>query len=194
MTYEAPKEEMEMKSTRNTRNWKIAAVSAGTAAVLGIGVATGAHAFAGSKTTYVAAPPAQAAVPIAKLEVRKTSPSTKHVVAKRPAKALSTFEGELSLHDGLVKLDVQRIGGARSSQYSWQLFEHHAVLQLEQGVRIVDRNGRQISPVLADDSIARVQGRLLPRSAWRWSDDGDLRPVIRAHRIVVLRLDPHFGD
>jgi hypothetical protein len=63
-----------------------------------------------------------------------------------------------------------------------------------QGVRIVDRSGRQIAPALADDAIARVQGRLLPRSAWRWSDDGDLRPVIHAQRIVVLRLDPDFGD
>ena len=183
-----------MKSIGNNRNWKIALVSAGTAAVLGIGVATGAHAFAGSNsTTYVAAPPAQAAVPIAKFDVRKTS-STKHVAAKRPAKALSTFEGELSLDDGLVKLDVQRIGGAANSNYSWQLLEHHAVLQLEQGVRIVDRSGRQIAPVLADDSIALVQGRLLPRSAWRWNDDGELRPVIRAHRIVVLRLDRESGD
>jgi hypothetical protein len=51
----------------------------------------------------------------------------------------------------------------------------------------------QIAPALVDDAIARVHGRLLPASAWRWSDD-ELRPVIRAQRIVVLRLDREFGD
>lgn len=181
-----------MKSIRNRKHWKAALVSVGTLAVLGIGVATGASAFAGSNTTRVAAAPATPTVATKAREVRRLAASPPSH-AKQPARALSTFEGELSLDDGLVKLKVQRILGG-NSRYSWQLFEHRAVLAMGQGVRIVDRSGRQVAPAFADDSIARVQGRLLPRSAWRWSDDGDLRPVIHAQRIVVLRFDHELGD
>jgi hypothetical protein len=183
-----------MKPIRNTREWKIALISAGTAAVLGIGMTTGAHAFAGSNTTYLSATPAKQVVAVAKRDVRESADSTKRRAAKRPAKALSTFEGKLSVDDGLFKLEVQRIIGKGSSQYSWQLFEHHAVLQLAPGVGIVDGRGMQVAPALADDAIVRVQGRLLARSSWQWSDDGDLRPLIRAQRIVVLRLDHELGD
>ena len=181
-----------MKSIGNRREWKVALVSAGAVAVLGIGVATGASAFAGSNTTRLAAAPANPVVATKGREVRRLAASPKPAKAK-PASAFSTFEGELSLDDGLVKLEVQRILG-RNSRYSWQLFEHRAVVALGQGVRILDRSGRQVAPAFADDSIARVQGRLLPRSAWRWSDDGDLRPVIHAQRIVVLRFDHESGD
>ena len=182
-----------MKGITDRSGWKIAVVSAGTAAVLGIGMATGAHAFGGSKTTYLAAAPAKQVLAVTKQEVRESADS-KPRAEKRPAKALSVYEGKLSVDDGLLKLEVQRILGKKSSQYTWQLFEHHAVLRLGSGVGIVDRSGRQVAPAFADDSIARVQGRLLPRSAWRWSDDGDLRPVIHAQRIVVLRFDHELGD
>ena len=181
-----------MKGIRNRREWKVALISAGTAAVLGIGMATGAHAFAGSNGTYLAATPAKQVLAVTKQQVRESAHSTKRPAAKRPAKALSTFEGKLSVDDGLVKLEVQRIIGKQS--YSWQLFEHHALLHLAPGVGIIDGRGMQVAPALADDAIVRVQGRLVRRSSWQWSDDGDLRPVIWAQRITVLRLDQEFGD
>jgi hypothetical protein len=183
-----------MKGIRNRREWKVALISASTAAVLGMGMAAGAHAFAGPNTTYLAATRAKQVVAVTKREVRESAASTKRLAAKRPAKALATFEGELSVDDGLFKLDVQRMVGKESSRYSWQLFEHRAALHLAPGVGIVDWRGMQVAPALADDAIVRVRGRLLPRSSWQWSDDGDLRPVINAQRIVVLRLDHELGD
>jgi hypothetical protein len=119
--------------------------------------------------------------------------TTKRSAAVRRAPALARFEGKLSLDDGLFKLKVMRIVGAGSSQYSWQLYEHRAALDVGPNVRIADGRGRQISLAFIDDAIVRVYGRLLPTTAWRWTDDG-LRPVIRVQRIVVLRLDPEFGD
>jgi hypothetical protein len=182
-----------MKNFRNSTERKVALVAAGAAAALGIGVAAGAYGFAGSSTNWTAASPATRAVAVEKLALRQTAHSTKRAVPNRPAPALSTFDGKLSLDDGLVKLKVLRIVGAGNSQRSWQLFEHRAVLDVGPRVRIVDGRGMQIAPALVDDAIARVHGRLLPASAWRWSDD-ELRPVIRAQRIVVLRLDREFGD
>lgn len=181
-----------MKRIGKRTERKMALAAAGTAAVLGIGVATGAYAFAGSSTTRAAASPAAPAVAAGTPAVRGTTLSTKPAVSKRPARPLSTFEGKLGLDDGLVKLKVLRIVGG-SAQPSWQLFEHRAVLAVGPRPRIVDGQGRKISFALVDDAIARVHGRLLPTSTWRWSDD-ELRPVIRAQRIVVLRLDREFGD
>jgi hypothetical protein len=182
-----------MKNFRNTTERRVALAAAGAAAALGIGVATGAYTFAGSSTTRTAGSPAVRAVAGEKLAPSRATRSTMRAVAKRPAPALSTFDGKLSLDDGLVKLKVLRIVGAGSSRRSWQLFEHRALLDVGPRVRIVDGRGLQIAPALADDAIARVHGRLLPASAWRWSDD-ELRPVIRAQRIVVLRLDRELGD
>ena len=181
-----------MKKIGNRTEWKVALAAMGTTAVLGIGIATGTYAFAGSGKTRIAASPATPAIAAGKPALRATALSTKRTASDRPARTLPTFEGKLGLDDGLVKLKVLRIVGA-SSQNSWQLFEHRAVLAVGPRPRFVDTRGRQIPFALVDDAIARVHGRLLPTSAWRWSDD-ELRPVIRAHRIVVLRLDREFGD
>lgn len=168
---------------------KAALVAVGTAAILG--VATGAYAFGGSSSprpTLAQARPAVAPATYPKRAAR----SSQGPVARAHQQAPSAFEGELSLDDGLVKLKVLRIVAGRPRQ-AWRLFEHRAVLDLSPHARIVDTRGGKISPAIVDDAIARVSGRLLPTSAWRWTDD-ELRPVIHAQRIVVLRLDRTFGD
>ena len=183
-----------MRTISSTKGSKAALVAVGTVAILGAGMVTGAHAFAGSSTTQLVPAPATPAVAVTKQVTRRLSVhSSRRSAAVRRAPALSSFEGKLSLDDGLFKLKVMRIVGAGSSQYSWQLYEHRAALDVRPNVRIVDGRGRQISLAFIDDAIVRVYGRLLPTTAWRWTDDG-LRPVIRAQRIVVLRLDPEFGD
>ena len=197
-----------MRSTGSTTRLKVT-LAAGTVAILGVGVATGAYAFSGSNTTQlVPAPatpsvatanqlvpaPATPAVAVTKPVVRRVSVrATKRATVVRRAPALSLYEGKLSLDDGLFKLKVMHIVGARNSQASWQLYEHRAALDIGPRVPLVDWRGGHVSPALVDDAIVRVYGRLLPTSAWRWTDDGP-RPVIRAQRIVILRFDPDFGD
>jgi hypothetical protein len=191
---ELPEEETDVRTIGSTTRLKAALVAVGTVAILGAGVATGAYAFADSNTTQLAPAPATPGVAVTTQMTRRVSVhTTKRSAAVRRAPALARFEGKLSLDDGLFKLKVMRIVGAGSSQYSWQLYEHRAALDVGPNVRIADGRGRQISLAFIDDAIVRVYGRLLPTTAWRWTDDG-LRPVIRVQRIVVLRLDPEFGD
>ena len=194
-----------MRSIGSTTRLKATLVAVGTVAILGAGVATGAYAFSGSNTTQLVpalatpagpatpAAPATLAVAATNQEVRRVSMHAKRVTAVRRAPALSMYEGKLSLDDGYFKLKVMHIVGARNSQYSSQLYEHRAALDAAPRVPLVDWRGRHVSPAFADDAIVRVYGRLLPTSAWRWTDDG-LRPVIHAQRIVILRFDPEFGD
>lgn len=183
-----------MRSIGSTTRLKATVVAVGTVAILGAGVATGAYAFSGSNTTQLVPALATPAVAATKQEVRRVSVhATKRATAVRRAPARSMYEGKLSLDDGFFKLKVMHIVGARNSQYSWQLYEHRAALDVGPRVPLVDWRGRHLSPAFVDDAIVRVYGRLLPTSAWRWTDDG-LRPVIRAQRIVILRFDPEFGD
>ena len=189
-----------MRSIGSTTRLKATLVAVGTVAILGAGVATGAYAFSGSNTTQLVpalatpAAPATLAAAATKQEVRRASVhATKRATVVRRASALSMYEGKLSLDDGYFKLKVMHIVGARNSQSSWQLYEHRAALDAAPRVPLVDWRGRHVSPALVDDAIVRVYGRLLPTSAWRWTDDG-LRPVIGAQRIVILRFDPESGD
>ena len=41
-----------------------------------------------------------------------------------------------------------------------------------------------------DDATARVTGKLLPRSAWRLDDDGQLLPTFAASRVVLVTSIP----
>ena len=183
-----------MRNINSTKALKATLVGVGAVAVLGAGMATGARAFAGSSTTQLVSVPATPAVAVANRSIRPVSVhSTNRSVAVRRAPALSKFEGKLSLDDGFLKLKVMRIVGAGSSRNSWQLYEHRAALDVGQRVPSVDWRGRPVSLAFIDDAIVRVYGRLLPTTAWRWTDDG-LRPVIRAQRIVVLQFDREFGD
>jgi len=41
---------------------------------------------------------------------------------------------------------------------------------------------------------ARVTGKLLPRSAWRLDDDGQLLPTFAANRVIVIATTPQETD
>ena len=41
-----------------------------------------------------------------------------------------------------------------------------------------------------DDATARVTGAMLPRSAWRFDDDGKLLPTFAVKRVIVLATTP----
>jgi len=50
---------------------------------------------------------------------------------------------------------------------------------------VTNRAGQRVRLPL-EDATARVVGRLLPRSAWRVDDDGQLLATFAAKRVVVL--------
>jgi len=172
----------------------ITLAAAGTVA----GVAMGAYAFGGTKNPSLAPLQAHPVARVVAMQPAETRQLTVHTAARpkasRPVTPATSFEGKLSLHDGLVKLKVLRVfAPTRSSQLSWQLLGRKAFLEVGPSVEIRDSRGAQIPFSLVDDAIARVHGRLLPAASWRWDDD-ELRPVISVRRIVVLRLDPALGD
>jgi hypothetical protein len=45
-----------------------------------------------------------------------------------------------------------------------------------------------------DEANARVSGKLLPRSAWRLDDEGQLLPTIAAQRVVVIAIPQDETD
>jgi hypothetical protein len=55
--------------------------------------------------------------------------------------------------------------------------------------KISNRLGRLVRLPL-DDATARVSGRLLPQSAWRLDDDGQLLPTLAANHIILLATTP----
>ena len=59
--------------------------------------------------------------------------------------------------------------------------------------KVTNLAGRPVALPL-DDANARVTGKLLPRSAWRLDDDGQLLPTIAANRIVVIATTPQETD
>ena len=187
-----------MRGISSRTKWTIALAATGTVAVASAGIAMGAYALGGMKTSSQApllAHPVTRAVAMRPTQARQlTVHAAARTKASRAATAPTSFEGKLSLHDGLVKLKVLRVfAPTRSSQLSWQLLGRKAFLEIGPRVQIRDSRGAQIPLSLVDDAIARVQGRLLPAASWRWSDD-ELRPVISVRRVVILRLDPDFGD
>ena len=59
------------------------------------------------------------------------------------------------------------------------------VLLLVARASVTNRAGQRVRLPL-EDATARVVGRLLPRSAWRVDDDGQLLATFAAKRVVVL--------
>jgi hypothetical protein len=59
--------------------------------------------------------------------------------------------------------------------------------------KVTNLAGRPVALPL-DDANARVTGKLLPRSAWRLDDDGQLLPTIAANRVIVIATTPQETD
>ena len=90
---------------------------------------------------------------------------------------LQGFTGELSQKDsGAVELKVTLRQNGLLVDRDVRLLIAHAT--------ITNRIGRRVQ--LLDDATARVTGTMLPRSAWRYDDDGQLLATFAANRIIIL--------
>jgi hypothetical protein len=59
--------------------------------------------------------------------------------------------------------------------------------------RVTNLAGRPVR-IPFDEANARISGKLLPRSAWRLDDDGQLLPTIAATRVVVIAIPQDETD
>jgi hypothetical protein len=114
--------------------------------------------------------------------------------AVKPAQTPASYLGKASLDNdtGALSVDVKQVVAARGTQTL--LLGHDVRLLTGPATRIVDRQGAAVARTLLEDAIVRVQGRLLPTSAWALNDDGEREPTIRANRILVLQLEAPEHD
>jgi hypothetical protein len=92
------------------------------------------------------------------------------------------FTGELSRKDsGAFELKVTLRQNGVLVDRDVRLLVAHA--------KVTNRLGRLVQLPL-DDATARVAGRMLPQSAWRLDDDGQLLPTIAATRVILLTATP----
>jgi hypothetical protein len=95
---------------------------------------------------------------------------------------LEGFTGELSRKDtGAFELKV--------TLRQHGVFVERDVRLLVAHAKVTNRLGQLVRLPL-DDATARVSGKMLPRSAWRLDDDGQLLPTIAATRVIVLATTP----
>jgi hypothetical protein len=106
----------------------------------------------------------------------------------------SSFLGKVSLDNdtGVLSVDVEQVLAARGRQTL--LVGHDVRLVTGPATLIVDQHGASVASTLLEDAIVRVQGRLLPNSAWAVNDDGEREPTVRATRILVLQLEAPGHD
>jgi hypothetical protein len=104
--------------------------------------------------------------------------ATHQTVATR----LGGLTGELSRKDtGAFELKVTLRQNGVFVERDVRLLVAHA--------KVTNRLGRLVRLPL-DDATARVSGRMLPHSAWRQDDDGQLLPTFAANRIILLTATP----
>jgi hypothetical protein len=97
------------------------------------------------------------------------------------ATRLQGFTGKLSQKDsGAFELKVTLRQNGLLVDRDVRLLIAHA--------KISNRLGRP--SLLLDDATARVTGTMLPRSAWRYDDDGQLIATFAANRVIILAATP----
>jgi len=110
-----------------------------------------------------------------------------NAAVKPVQRAAVSYLGEASLDDtGLLTLDVNQVAG-RAAQAL--LVGREARLLTGPATRIVNAQGGVVARTLLDHAIVRVQGRLLPVTAWPLNDEGERQPTIRVRQILVVQLE-----
>ena len=143
-----------------------------------IGIISG-IALAGAGVTLASSNPFETATATAAPQAVFAQPAVvhKHLVAKRVLR-LQGLTGELSHKDtGAFELKV-------TVRQNGLLVDRDVLLLVARAV-VTNRAGQRVRLPL-EDATARVVGRLLPRSAWRVDDDGQLLATFAAKGVVVL--------
>jgi len=109
------------------------------------------------------------------------------VTPQSPARTTTTrrvqaFTGELSYKDtGAFELKIALRQNGLLVDRDVRLLVAHA--------KVSNRLGRIVRLPL-EAATARVTGSMLPRSAWRLDDDGQLIPTFSANRVIVIATTP----
>jgi hypothetical protein len=140
-----------------------------------IGILSG-IALAGAALTVASSNPIDAAAATVTPEVAYAQPSVAHVLTA--AKPVQRFTGELSHKDTgafELKITVRQNG----------VLVDRDVRVLVARAKVTNRAGQRVRLPL-DDATARVTGAMLPRSAWRLDDDGQVIATFAASRVLVI--------
>jgi hypothetical protein len=140
-----------------------------TLASAGIALNSGgaSNAAAKSVTPQVALAP-QTATITPQAATHRTQPASKQ---------LRLFVGELSRKDNGFELKLTTLQNGETVDSDVRVLVAHA--------RITNRAGTLVRLPL-EDANARVSAVLLPRSAWRLNDDGELVPTLAAKRVIII--------
>jgi hypothetical protein len=144
-----------------------------------IGIISG-IALAGAGVTVASSNPFETATATAAPQAVFAQPA----VAQTPtvAKRVQAFTGELSHKDTgafELKITVRQNG----------VLVDRDVRILVARATVTNRAGQRVRLPL-EDATARVTGAMLPRSAWRFDDDGKLLPTFAVKRVIVLATSP----
>ena len=143
-----------------------------------IGIISG-IALAGAGVTVASSDPFDAAAATVTPEVAYAQPSVAQT--QTAAKPVQRLTGELSQKDTgafELKITVRRNG----------MLVDRDVRLLVARAKVTNRAGRRVR--LLDDATARVTGAMLPRSAWRLDDDGEVIATFAASRVLVIATSP----
>jgi hypothetical protein len=144
-----------------------------------IGILSG-IALSGTGVTVAASNPFDAAAATVTPEVAYAQPSVAHT--QTAAKPVQRFTGELSHKDTgafELKITVRQNG----------VLVDRDVRVLVARAKVTNRAGQRVRLPL-DDATARVTGAMLPRSAWRLDDDGQVIATFAARRVLVIATTP----
>jgi hypothetical protein len=144
-----------------------------------IGIISG-IALAGAGVTVASSNPFDAAAATVTPEVAYVQPSVAHTLTA--AKPVQRFTGELSHKDTgafELKITVRQNG----------VLVDRDVRVLVARAKVTNRAGQRVRLPL-DDATARVTGAMLPRSAWRLDDDGQVIATFAASRVLVIATTP----
>ena len=144
-----------------------------------IGIISG-IALAGAGVTVASSNPFETATATAAPQAVFAQPA----VAQTPtvAKRVQAFTGELSHKDtGAFELKITVLQNG--------VLVDRDVRILVARATVTNRAGQRVRLPL-DDATARVTGAMLPRSAWRFDDDGKLLPTFAVKRVIVLATTP----
>jgi hypothetical protein len=143
-----------------------------------IGIISG-IALAGAGVTVASSHPFDAAAATVTPEVAYAQPSVAHT--QTAAKPVQRLTGELSHKDtGAFELKI-------TVRQNGVLVDRDVRVLVAR--KVTNRAGRRVRLPL-DDATARVTGAMLPRSAWRLDDDGQVIATFAASRLLVIATTP----